>query len=142
MPSKLIVSALAALFLFSMLIQGSSRARASEISCAITWNELRDDEKPKNFAGYFDETFGHYDAPTLPEDEPSYDSLWFSGRRPKPTTCVRILIKGEIETGELLRITSCPLVGQGDFLVFLHPFVDFNPSPVEVAPRNTACGKL
>jgi hypothetical protein len=100
MPSKLIVSALAALFLFSMLMQGSSRARASEISCAITWNELSDDEKPKNFAGYFDETFGHYDAPTLAEDEPSYDSLWPSGRRPNPTTCVGILIKGKIETGD------------------------------------------
>jgi hypothetical protein len=96
----------AALFLFSMLMQGSSRARASEITCALSWDELREDEKPKDRApNSFDDVVG----------ESTYASLWPSGRRPKPTTCVRILIKGKIETGDAA--TFLKILGSN------HPFV-------------------
>jgi hypothetical protein len=74
--------------------QGSSKVHASEIGCALTWNE----EETSN--SIFEDNLRSFAKKNFGINDGSLASLYPSGRRPNPTTCVGILIKGKIETGD------------------------------------------
>jgi hypothetical protein len=76
----LLQMACAALMIYSFTL---SRGAAAEISCAATW------ETDYEMRGL------NWDKP-----DPSWAELYPSGRRPKPTTCYTLLLKGALRSGD------------------------------------------